>query len=1332
MVLKVKNHDKEYRMEDNQNKKEPLAPESQNKFTFEKLTPTLLSDDEMQGYTEALDFAFQEQDLLNIAITGPYASGKSSVIKTYEENHKELNGIHISLSYFSPALKSKITGQTSENGSGFDDELMLERKIINQLIHQIDPDKIPATDFKVKNELSKWLKLTWAGIVSLIIFCLIYINETLLTKLLNQYTTITLISIGFSFILISFIAFKIIDQQSGKSLIRKLKIFENEIDISSSECDVSYFDKYLNEIIYILDKSKLDYIVLEDIDRYDDNLILSKLRELNYIYNKKQSKNRPKPIKFIYLIKDEIFESKERTKFFDYILPIVPVMDNSNSLGKMVKLFKNQNIYSDFTSTFLDTLSDYLDDIRLIKNICNEYKIYKTKIAHNARWFKKENLLSIIVYKNIFPEDFSSTRLGLGQGVVHRIIESLIDQGKEIYSIRIEEINNEIESRKEKINIIETSHLKNIDELDALFIKIPQDIKSEYNYINDVDIFTLNAKDFIHALKKNNLTISNNYQKDNSYYCEYNCQQYFNELEKNSEYEERKKEIEFITTHEKSILEAEINNLKKEKLYLQLPKKIKEVIAINQKNGISANILFQNHFSEKTLGTSENEKYKQYKEEYEKLSASCYFPLLRVLIIQGYIDEYYSDYTSFLDKEGLPQNDTLFLRNINENIVSSWDFELKKPEIVLQRLNLDNSSKFTGRAILNYSLLDYILLNNKTDDLNKFNILLKSYNEFDFVNEYLTRYYALLKNQDAGYDQKYLCLLIKELNIQIKNIWKNINMFNKKLYLYLSFIHNDQPILNDMNIEKGLKSFIEESSDFLLIDDEWDTIFKLLDEKQNNLRKIANAFVILDIQFKQIDNSTPALLALVEQNNNYQLNYINVKHILANRYNLTACDSHIIQTVLALNDDAPIKSYFQSNPEALIISITESDISIIDDNEDTVLFILNHDVISVSVKKAYIDKLSTTINKLTQIINKDIWDKLLENQKIEYSAENIIHYFFHYELEDEDEDEEDNNIEKREINEQLANFINYSDKNISTKEADLDKLITEQDEKFLFFRKITINPSLHDTKYSMLISWFNGRDYSNFDYKNIEKAKISILIKHKAITLSDKQDLDFLRENYPDNILEIITNNFEGYINKLKEDDSLIDHAEIVSLLLEDLSLEQQKLLLDFTNKPISIIDKNYAKEIQQYILENNFDVDDLSYITIEEFYNSATNQIKDIIKNLCIKHKTEILEFKQISYDLLNTLLKFDEFSLDDNYTLLCNQIHNLNAEKAYNAFKILEQDSANQTLFSSLFIAKRPSFENTNLNQKIMEELNKKWEFIFKVEGNKINAYGKNLIQN
>ena len=84
-------------MVDNQNGAKQLA-QAQENIIFEKLTPTTLSPDEMIGYNEALDFIFKEEDLLNIAISGPYASGKSSVFKTYEDEHKELNGIHISLS----------------------------------------------------------------------------------------------------------------------------------------------------------------------------------------------------------------------------------------------------------------------------------------------------------------------------------------------------------------------------------------------------------------------------------------------------------------------------------------------------------------------------------------------------------------------------------------------------------------------------------------------------------------------------------------------------------------------------------------------------------------------------------------------------------------------------------------------------------------------------------------------------------------------------------------------------------------------------------------------------------------------------------------------------------------------------------------------------------------------------------------------------------------------------------------------------------------------------------------------------------------------------------
>ena len=1295
-------------MVDNQNGAKQLAQEQEN-ITFEKLTPTTLSPDEMRGYNEALDFIFKEEDLLNIAISGPYASGKSSVFNTYEDEHEELNGIHISLSYFSPNLKSKIENQNPDNEFTFNDELMLERKIINQLIHQIDPKQIPATDFKVKAESETSIKIFWASIISLFLYCFIYIDKILLNKWLEEHTKLTLIFIGLLFALITFVFYKIIDLQNSKNLIRKLKIFQNEIDISSSECDVSYFDKYLDEIIYILDKSGLDFIVFEDIDRYDDNLILSKLRELNYIYNKRQKNHKEeqkgKSIKFIYLIKDEIFDSKERTKFFDYILPIVPVMDNSNSLGKMEELFKSKNIYSDFSISFLDTLSLYLDDIRLIKNICNEYIIYKKKLPHQISWFKKENLLAIIVYKNIFPEDYSLTRLGLGQGVVHRIIESLIKQRNSIYQTQIEQLDKAIQSKKDIIKMKETNHLENVDELKALYIKFPSKIYSDhYQFDDGTKISVLNRIELISSLIKNNYKINN-------YYNEIDCRQYFNDLEKNSEYKNRREKLEIILENEKSTLLAEIRELEKEKLQLKSPNKISEVIKIKQDNNTTIETLFKDHIYDQITDTEEKIEHKQYKSEYEKLASSCYFPLLRTLIIQGYIDENYNDYTSFYDEQGLPQNDMLFLRNINERIVNDWQLELKKPDLVLKRLNSDNSGKFNELAVLNYSLLDHLLATGKTSYLSQFINLLKLHPEidFDFIEQYLARYYTLLIGNNSKYQPKYLCLFVKQINTQLHDMWQWIDTFDQKLYVYLSLIHNEREELIKMNENEDLKRFIEQpSTDFLYIDEEWNRIFQLIDDSQNHLKNIIFAFTIIKIKFKQIEHSTPELLALVEANNHYELNYINVKYILENKYNLTNFDSHIIQTILSLSDDAPIKVYFKRNPEPLVLSIAKSDISIIDDGEDTVLFILNHWDIIPTIKIAYIDKISLTIKLLEQVTDKGVWNILLEKQKIEYSAENIVHYFFNYKLEKE-------NNKDRKINDQLANFINSSNKNISSQQADLEKLISDEDDLNLFFRQIILNTKLNPDKYSMLISWFNGRYYPNFDCKELSKENISILIQLKAIVLREEKDLNFIRENYPDHVEEFIIHNRDGFIN-----------------LFSEVNSHEKLSLLELISKLSSINNKNYFTELEKNILKNGFFYIDLLYLTDTFCYEQQTDKGKEIIKQLCVEHKTKIIEIREISYSLLIKLLKTKEFSLDDKYTLLCNQITDLAIDYLYHLFKVIEQDPTNENLFSNLFIGKNQYFDNTTLNQKIMEELNQKWKLKYEIKEDKIMGYGQKLIEN
>lgn len=149
---------------------------------FQKMTP--IECDDISYYKQALDFVFKEDDLVNIAITGPYSSGKSSVINTYKKISPK-NIIHISLAYFNE-ITSKELSEKEQNS--------LEGKIINQLIHQIDPKKIPLTRFKIKPDLEEKIAKKTTGLIISLISCLIFLmNFTWwkeMVKMTNRYFNI--------------------------------------------------------------------------------------------------------------------------------------------------------------------------------------------------------------------------------------------------------------------------------------------------------------------------------------------------------------------------------------------------------------------------------------------------------------------------------------------------------------------------------------------------------------------------------------------------------------------------------------------------------------------------------------------------------------------------------------------------------------------------------------------------------------------------------------------------------------------------------------------------------------------------------------------------------------------------------------------------------------------------------------------------------------------------------------------------------------------------------------------------------------------------------------
>lgn len=229
----------------------------ERKYQFERLTP--IDNMDLDVYEEAIDYVFDNSDIKNVAISGAYSAGKSSVLASYKKKHSNLHFLHISLAHFkSPDQKDETEVKES----------VLEGKILNQLIHQIPSEKIPQTNFRVKKKVSakSVIKLT-IGVVLFFIVAIYfayfdiwksYVNtlpdnwfKSILALSTHQYALMVdgLLMVA----LLSFIVYGLISMQKNKNVFRKLNLKGNEIEIFEESND-SYFDKYLNEVLYLFEK----------------------------------------------------------------------------------------------------------------------------------------------------------------------------------------------------------------------------------------------------------------------------------------------------------------------------------------------------------------------------------------------------------------------------------------------------------------------------------------------------------------------------------------------------------------------------------------------------------------------------------------------------------------------------------------------------------------------------------------------------------------------------------------------------------------------------------------------------------------------------------------------------------------------------------------------------------------------------------------------------------------------------------------------------------------------------------------------------------------------
>lgn len=450
---------------------DPLAQEKQNPNASSELI--VLSphyDKKHHGpYVRKLEQAVRNPKVRNIALTGGYGTGKSSVIQGLIErihSSKELKKIR-------PITISLPTIQVVNESDSKDDRTdRIQREIVKQLLYRSEPRKMRRSQYR---------RITHITTVQRAIACfIIAIFLTFAFWLLAkpdwhwsqggslwgywQPAVVQTILWGLTF----YIDWTWVNKPT--IVIKGLQLGPAKLELEKN--DFNYFDKYLNEIIYYFEVSKTNLVIFEDLDRFDDPYIFDALHELNELINislgqERFTEQKNPPVRFLYTIRDSIFEYKtqgiiknadtrythrleieNRTKFFDVIVPIFPFSTSRNAYEYLKYLLNDRSIAID--QKLLKIVGSEVSDYRLLANIVSEFQIFTERISTSwdgnkeVEEFLKDHanyLFAFVVYKNTHLTDYE--KLQTEDSNIDKINKDFLNMRENIRK-KIEELFNQL------------------------------------------------------------------------------------------------------------------------------------------------------------------------------------------------------------------------------------------------------------------------------------------------------------------------------------------------------------------------------------------------------------------------------------------------------------------------------------------------------------------------------------------------------------------------------------------------------------------------------------------------------------------------------------------------------------------------------------------------------------------------------------------------------------------------------------------------------------------------------------------------------------------------
>ena len=902
------------------------------------LIPTKLEKGKDASYkaVERLRENLDTEGVHNIGITGPYGSGKSSVVKTLiKEDENKHHFLELSLA-------------TLDDKEAEKDEKKIESNLLKQMIYREKQETLPNSRFRRVQFLSTpslWWKATWV-IACVIAFAIAFEPTFLIIDTLYDFFNLGDLNIWFDALSVLFLLGTLlcvaayIVRTYGRSKLSKLNISDGEIELKD---EGSVLSEHLAEILYFFQETDYDVVVFEDLDRFENKKIFLKLRELNYILNKSKELN-GRNIRFIYAVKDDMFKDSSRTKFFDYIVTVIPVMNMSNARSLLkTELVKRGLKEDEICDDDLRVIALFIDDMRMLINIVNEYEQYHERLVTEQQKLEARKLLAAVVYKNYNPKDFSD--LHNQRGKVYRCIK----EKNRFAKYAIEKV---LGQREKDIKVMEQNMHLSLKELRQIYV---QAIIQNVNSLNGVKTISIGNK---------NLQPKDIWEKE----------EYYNQLIAKGELAYTTYGYGNTPTHrfdfkeiEKSVSEVPYAERVKavRDRYSDIDRKKDE---LEKEKGRIRNYFLSELIIKFNLGDEEI---------YKKIGLS---PMADLFLSRGLIAEDYYDYISYFYAGMITQSDRELLLDMNRNVKSDFDRHIDKVENFFRELP---SFVFNTDAVLNTCLVDYVA-KEFIWLKNEFNLIIDRMKRHEGRLDFLVHYY------EHGQYVERVCKAY--MNGYAKDAWQDMIA---------------TMLVSDERREELLEVWFRYcvASDITQVQVNWlNEHYSFLSARED---RIANLEIIFgECEFETLDDKSEKLLLMAIDNDAYMITAENLCVIYRQLSGIMGIQPTEITygKLIGLQNDGLTK-YLKQNINDVLTECTNP---MKDESEETIIELLNNEEIEDEILEAYLKGQMNFVSDLSEVgdariglaidcdVVKMIWPNVLHYYNINKLNDRLTKFIVRY------------------------------------------------------------------------------------------------------------------------------------------------------------------------------------------------------------------------------------------------------------------------------------------------------------------------------------------------